>query len=206
MIRSRLFAAILLVVGLGAQVARADDEGFGRSGPYLAVGASRALNLFEQYLDSEPLLSDIQVDDTWGVNARAGYRLTSWFALEGEYEWLDGLDAHIGSIGSRIGVQTATANFRLIAPLGRFQPYFLGGAGAVFLNASGDLGLEVANTAFAGRVGLGIDVYLTKSIFLNAGAEAMLTNARVSLTTPFGSVSENGLGTLTFQAGFGYRF
>lgn len=169
----------------------------------MGVGASRAFNLFEQYLNDEPVLSNIDFSDRWGVNARAGYRLASWFALEGEYEWVNDMNATVGSIGvAHVGVQTATANFRLIAPFWRVQPYFLGGVGAVFFDSSGILGLKIDDTAFAGRVGLGVDVYLTKSILLNVGAEAMLTNARVSL----GSFSENGLGLVTLQAGIGYRF
>jgi len=171
------------------------------------VGASRAFNFFETYLDNEPVLSNIDFGDRWGVNARAGYRLTSWFALEGEYEWLDDMNATLGSVEiARIGVQTATANFRLIAPFWRVQPYFLGGVGAVFFKTSGPLDLKIDSTAFAGRVGLGVDVYLTKSILLNAGAEAMLTNAKTTIGTPSGSVSANGLGLVTLQVGLGYRF
>ncbi|MFI5314545.1 MAG: outer membrane beta-barrel protein [Myxococcota bacterium] len=211
---ARWLAAALLVVGFGAQIARADDEaapapdlGFGRSGAYIGVGASRSINYLESYLDSQPLLTNIQFGNSWGVNARVGYRVFSWLALEGEYEWLDDFTARLDSIEiARIGAQSATANFRLIAPLGRFQPYFLGGVGALIADSHGSLGFTVEHSTFAGRVGLGIDVYLTPHVLLNVGAEAILSDAQSSFNTALGSVSANGIAFLTLQAGLGYRF
>jgi opacity protein-like surface antigen len=201
---------VLISAALAPRVASADDNGdadFGRSGAYVGVGGSRVFDFIEDSLDGLPVLTDIKVDDIWGVNGRAGYRLTSWLALEGEYEWLDDIHAHLGSLTiAHIGTQIATANVRLIWPLGRFQPYLLGGAGAMFLNTRGIAGLDVDRTAFTGRVGLGIDVYLTKSVLVEVGADALLTDARISLDTPFGSVTENAPAFVTLQFGLGYRF
>ena len=201
---------LLLAVVFAASSARADgeDEGFARSGPYIGVGASRSLNLVERYLDGEPFLEDLEISDEWGVNARAGYRVFSWFAVEAEYEWVDDLDIDLfgANIGS-LGVQSATANLRFIVPTWRFQPYLLLGGGVLWLDLDNRFGLlDVDDSAFAGKVGVGIDVYLTRNIVLNAGAEALLTNAEVSLATPFGTASQRGLGAVTFQFGVAYRF
>jgi opacity protein-like surface antigen len=210
---ARLCLATALVAAvLATRTVRAADDtdsDFERSGAYVEVGASRVFNFFEDYLDNTPVLTDIKVDDVWGVNARAGYRLASWLALEGEYEWFDDIHAKLGTTSiARIGTQVATANVRLVLPFGRFQPYLLGGAGAAFLNAGAisAVGLDVDRTAFAARLGLGVDVYLTRNLLFNVGADGVLTDAKISLNTPFGSVSENGPALVTLQFGLGYRF
>ena len=203
----RLSIAVLFVV-LAVRDARAEEPDFARSGVYLGVGASYNVNLVEAFLDGTPILEDVDVSDSWGVNARLGYRFTSWLALEGEYEWLDDMHARLGGveIGS-LQMQSATANLRFIGPFGRFQPYILLGAGALWSSVDSPFGqLSVEHSAFAGRVGLGLDVYLTQNLLLNVGAEGLLSPAEVRLTTGSATVSENGLGTLTLQAGLGFRF
>ena len=52
------------------------------------VGASRAMNVFENTLDSATP-GNVDVSDTWGLNARGGYRFARWFSTELEYEFLD---------------------------------------------------------------------------------------------------------------------
>jgi opacity protein-like surface antigen len=202
-----IWVAVVLVGCLVTRPAHADGE-FARSGAYIGVGASRSLNLVEALLDDDPILTNLQVSDNWGVNARAGYRLTSWFALEAEYEWLHDFTVSLGGINlGTIGSQTATANLKLIGPFGRFQPYFLLGAGAVFLRVSDRFNaLDVQSPAFAGRVGLGIDVFLTQNLYLNVGAESILSPAKVSLNVGTVSASAKGVGAVDFQAGLGWRF
>jgi opacity protein-like surface antigen len=203
------FTWLLVGVCLLSGVARADDDvDFGRSSAYVGVGASRSINLLEDFLSDNAVLKHIGVSDNWGVNGRAGYHITSWLAIEGEYEWLepfqvDFAGTHIGEFST----QSATVNLKLILPLRRFQPYFLLGAGAAFLDVRDRRALlSVDSTAFAGRVGLGIDIYLTRNLYLNAGAEGLLSDAKVSLITPSGTFEERGIGTVDIQAGFGWRF
>ena len=201
------FVAFVLL--LAARDARADGEpDFGRPGAYVGAGASYSANLVEAFLDGTPILQDIDVNNAWGVNARLGYRFASWLALEGEYEWLDQMNAslygaHVGSLG----FQAATANLKFIVPLWRFQPYFLLGAGALFSKVDTPFDqIQVDHSAFAGRIGLGLDVYLTENLYLNAAAESILSPAEVRLNTGGINESEHGLGYVTFQAGLGFRF
>ena len=198
----------VLVVCLALGEARADDGGFARPGVYIGVGASRSANLVEAFLDGTPVLEDIDVSNSWGVNTRLGYRVASWFAVEAEYEWLDPFNASLDGVHvGTLGIQSATVNLRFIGPFGRFQPYLLLGAGAGFFSVDTPAsGLMVDHSAFAGRIGLGIDVYLVENLYLNVGAEGMLSPAEVKLNTGSFQVSENGLGTVTFQAGLGFRF
>jgi len=185
--------------------AAAADEDFARSGAYIGVGASRSLNLLEAFLDDDPVLTNLQVSDTWGVNARAGYRLTSWFALEGEYEWMGEYKVRFGGLDlGHINAQAATVNLRLIGPFGRFQPYLLLGAGALFIGTNDRFNaLDVESPSFAGRVGLGLDVFVTQHLYLNFGAEGVLSPAKVSLGT---IASTHGAGAVDIQAGLGWRF
>ena len=198
----------VLVVCFALGEARADDGGFTRPGVYLGVGASRSANLVEAFFDGTPVLEDVDVSNSWGVNARLGYRVAPWFAVEAEYEWLDPMNASLNGVHvGTLGIQSATVNLRLIGPFGRFQPYFLLGAGAGFFSAdTPGSGLSVDHSAFAGRVGLGIDVYLIENLYLNLGAEALLSTAEVRLNTGSIEVSETGLGGITFQTGLGFRF
>jgi opacity protein-like surface antigen len=207
----RGLAAVLTVamVCVAARVARADDDtSFGRSGPYLGVGASRSFNVIEAFLSGTPILEDIQVNDSWGVNVRAGYHLTSWFALEAEYEWLNDFNFRLrGREFGSLGMQSATANMRFILPLSRFQPYFLLGAGALVSHTSTRFGLlTVEDPAFGGRIGLGLDLYLTHNLLFNLGFEGVLSPAKIAVNTPFGEASTHGLGTLTVQFGLGWHF
>jgi opacity protein-like surface antigen len=205
----KLVLALLLASCFAlAGAARADDTDFGRSGAYLGVGASHTAGVVNAFLDGDTLLQHLEISDRWGVNARAGYHLTSWFSIEGEYEWIDPLRVTFfnQSLGD-LGIQSATANVRFILPLRRFQPYLLLGAGAVFFDLNSRFpGLSIDRHAFAGRVGLGMDVYITHNLYLNAGAESILTPAKISLNTGLVSGSVSPIGSLSFQLGLGYHF
>jgi opacity protein-like surface antigen len=202
-------AVLALLTCLVSRPARADDEPFARSGAYIGVGASRSLNLIEAFLSDTPVLNHIHASDEWGINARAGYRLASWFAVEAEYEWLDDFRVSLGGIDlGSIGVQSATANLKLIGPFGRFQPYLLLGVGAIAVSVHNRFGLiDVQDPAFAGRVGLGMDLFLTHNFYLNLGAEGLLSPAQISIGIPGSfSASTHGVGGVDFQLGFGWHF
>jgi opacity protein-like surface antigen len=124
------------------------EDAFNRPGPYVGLGA----------------------------NVRGGYRFNDFLAAEGLYEYQDEFGASRGAL-SRLGVGKSvdvqinqfTVNGKLLLPLGRFQPYLEGGVG--FANANGRLhvGSRSAGTSgtnFCGRIGGGIDFWVTKNISL----------------------------------------
>ena len=78
-------------------------------------------------------LPPVRYDDSWGVNARVGYRALPFLALETEYEWLDGIGilTPIGRV-AEYRPQTLTGNVKLIAPTWRVQPYLVAGGGVGF--------------------------------------------------------------------------
>ena len=197
--------AFLTVCSL-TQVARADDavEDYERPGPYLGIGASRSINLIEGELDNTSTFNNVTVDDSWGVNARGGYRVNKFIALEGEYEYLGNWDVHgslsgFGFDAGRIQVSAATGNMKVFVPLDRFEPYLLIGAGAAFVGASH--GLQGTHTNFAGRVGIGIDIYVSNNVYVNLGGEGLLSNAEIP-----GAKGNTGVNTVNLQFGLGYRF
>src|SRR4051794_9226674 len=79
------FAATLSAAALVgfATCAIAADEEYGRSGPFLALGASYA---FQEFHGKASKISD--PDDSWGYAIKGGYRFNEWFALELDWEHL----------------------------------------------------------------------------------------------------------------------
>ena len=124
--------------------------------------------------------------------------------MELEYEWVDQYDVDgsadipaVGNISGRfysIEGHTLTANTKWIVPSGRIQPYFLLGGGVAisdvdrgdifdtalepFLDSAGIDIKQGKHTKAAGRAGLGLDLYITKNILLNAEASAVLTTLK----------------------------
>ncbi len=97
--------------------------------------------------------------DSVGINARLGYRVRPWFAAEFQVEYVPPMtttaqieNKDLGGIGgvsvTQVGVieemtsthelTTATLNARIFLPMGRIQPYMLGGMGFIYSQATGE--------------------------------------------------------------------
>jgi opacity protein-like surface antigen len=209
--KSMLAILLALLCGLAASSARADDSEFARSGPYVAVGGTYGFNLLESAFDDvldDAIGGDIDVDDTWGGHARLGYRALSWLAIEAQYEYLDNFEVSIDSTRvADMRAQTLSANLRLILPIRRFQPYLVLGAGATWFDLDDNIvpGLEVDRSSFSGRIGVGFDVYLTRSVVIGIGADAVISAAE--LEDEF--ITDDSSGSLSYvaaYAGLTYRF
>lgn len=132
---------------------------------------------------------DVAIEDSWGVNARLGYRVASWFAIEAQYEYVNEFDVEAKIEGLGIPKQkiftieghTLTGNARFIVPVWRVQPYMLVGAGYslyesdVESEAKPFIGNGGKQDGFAGRAGGGLDFYLTPHIVLNAEVTGLVT-------------------------------
>lgn len=142
---------------------QSDWDAFNRPGPYVGVGGSYMVSGFQDGAASADF------GDTLGFNVRGGYRLNEYWAFEGIYEYGDDFGAHQVVPSGDIQTNSFTANAKLIVPLGRFQPYLMGGAGLI--NANADKALrntnwDVDGTNFAGRFGGGVDLYATENVAL----------------------------------------
>ena len=192
MSRTRILLCIAFALVLLPGFAAADDDGFSRSGPYIGIGGVYTQNglIEDEFDDALPSGVDVDVDDSAGVNAVVGYRMLPWLAGELQYEYVDGYDvtAVSGPLKQTIEIKShvLTANLKAIVPIWRVHPYLLVGAGMVRWefdekgNVPGGL-VSDGETDFAGRAGAGVDVYLTRNIVLNAGANVVLSNTTLGL-------------------------
>jgi opacity protein-like surface antigen len=170
---------------------------------------------------------NFDLDESFGANALLGYRIWSWFALELQYEWVDeydikgsaeffippsGLIPLSGKLYSIEG-HTLTANTKWIIPFWRIQPYLLLGGGVAMSDVSKGsladdfttvLGADIDDGTHlkpAARAGLGLDLYITKHIVVNAQASAVLTTLK---NPDIGDIDD--LNYMSFAAGLQYRF
>jgi opacity protein-like surface antigen len=155
------------------------------------------------------------VEDSAGLNARLGYRALSWLALEAQYEWVAGLDfvatqdlgpvADKGDTLARLQSHVVTANLKLLLPIWRIQPYLLAGIGGAFYNLDDKTGFAGGGDewAFAGRVGVGGDLYITKNLLAFVEVSGLLST--LDITDPLNN-NYSALYYLSTQLGLQYRF
>jgi len=202
----------------------------GLSGVYQHnVFENRIENLLEDALQDPvaplPASLNVSIDDSGGLSAVVGYRLASFFSAELQYEWISEYsvegslkgDPPVPSVSGSlysISGSTLTANTKFIIPFWRVQPYLVLGVG--FSTWDVDRGplagpVELLDpeididggrqTDFAGRAGLGLDIYVTHSIVLNAQGQVVLTTVK---KPDLGDIDD--LNYVGFAAGLQYRF
>jgi len=208
---------LLLAFSLCTVVATsAGAEDFSRPGLYLGLGGTFGTDLFEDDVEDvvEDLTGtpvDLDIDSSWGLNTVAGYRIASFFATELQYEYIDSFQIAVSSpAASELDLtgHVMTLNLKLVLPTWRIQPYLLLGIGGAYYQAEGSvLGTNLFTNdewVLAGRVGGGIDFYLTEHLVLNVAATTVLTADEVS--SNFSAEDVGGLNYVAVQAGLQYRF
>jgi hypothetical protein len=137
-------------------------------------------------------------------------------AIEGQYEWVSGFDFvgtqdvpplfQKGDTLARLQSHTVTANLKLLLPIWRIQPYLLAGIGGAYYVIDDKTGFGAGGDewAFAGRVGVGGDLYLTKNLLAFVEVSGVLTT--LDITAPTTSQSLTGLYYLSTQLGLQWRF
>ena len=221
---------LLMLPGFAQAEDESDPDPFDRPGFYIGAGGTYQFNAFsgriedvieDEVEDAVPgATADFDLDESAGFNALLGYRAWSWFALELQYEWVDEYDIN-GSIDLPLAISgklysieghTLTANTKWIIPFRRIQPYRLIGGGLAISDVSKGgladafvvLGADIddgTNYEPVGRGGIGVDLYITEHILINAQASAVLT----TLGSPdIGDVDD--LNYMSLAAGLQYRF
>lgn len=142
-------------------VAPGDPDDFNRAGAFVGLG----FNWQVQGFQGDYIAQDY--GNSWGFNARGGYRFYDWLAAEGIVEYADrfGPRAEFATADD-LSILSTTVNGKFILPLERFQPYLEAGFGLLrvddgsgFINSRKD-----SDLGFAGRLGAGIDLYVTRHI------------------------------------------
>jgi len=218
----RVIAILALFLLLPAAALADDDKkDFSHSGFYLGVGGAYGFNFFEDMIEdaAEKEGFKISLNDTWGVNARVGYRLASWFALEGMYEWMDNFKIEVDGftdpaledlLGASVDYRThtVTVNAKFILPTWRLHPYLYLGIGGQYWDLAAEAafaqyGFDFNDSgwSFAGRPGFVIDAYITENILVNVEVSGVLATSNPKTIPDIGD-----LFYLTAGAGLQYRF
>jgi hypothetical protein len=170
-----LVVALSLCVCGAASAQRRHDDSFGRPGGYLSLGAGGATESFQL----DPL--DIDLGSALTVGGRLGYRASPFVAVEAAVDYTaSAFNSRFAAPGGLGEVETrtviGTANVKLYPGGWRVQPFAIGGAGAVYamvdcrLNGAivgcGQAGTSSSEAVFAGRVGGGLDIYLSQNVAL----------------------------------------
>lgn len=184
-----LLAALACLVAVAPASSEADSaEGYGRPGGYVSAGGAVALQSFD--LD----ISGFSFDQAGLIGGRIGYRGNPYIAVEGAVDYsVKGFEASAetgrgrGSLESKAVL--ATANVKLYPGGWRIQPFALVGAGLIHATldcsldgvsfACGEIGLSDNETAFAARVGGGVEAYLTPNIALAADVSYVIPTGEI---------------------------
>jgi opacity protein-like surface antigen len=175
-----------------------EDEGYARRGFYFGVLTAIAFEAFQEEIEDLVPGIDVNVDDSWGLNGRIGYRIHPRLALEAQGEWYSEYNVDLlGIEAAEFEGWSATLLGKAYLLTGRFQPYALAGWGYLDVELSDKLGLGLSENSSGSvlRGGGGIDIYATRSFLLNLEA---------SYALPLGSL-EN-LDFWTIGVGLQYRF
>jgi opacity protein-like surface antigen len=221
-ILAALFVLVPLVL-LVPTASQADD--FDRPGAYIGLNAVYAIDLFQDQIFSAFGVppGTIDVSNSPGLNARVGLRGFSWIAIEAQYEWVQDMEVKLGAPFNlpiaNVRQHVITGNLRLFLPIWRIQPYILGGIGAAYvgIDATSEakaiaslLGQPIvgqSNWGFAGRLGAGFDIYITKHIALNIEGTGVLSTT--SFSTSDLTAQPTSLDKIYYfstSAGLVYRF
>jgi opacity protein-like surface antigen len=175
----RLVAAssvLALFCGVAPSASQAEAAvDYSRPGVYIGVSGLGAIAMFDDPNEA------LDVKDSWGLGARAGYRVGRYFAAEVQYEWIEGVDveSNLGPTNSLVA-HFLTVNARAILPLeGRAQIYLSTGMGMGIYSSRGrvdNLPINGTQTDFTLRFAAGADYYLTDHVVFNAEVGTVYTS------------------------------
>ncbi len=174
-----MVAAIFLVLFFSGPLYAGDI------GPYIGVGGSYAWEDFDTIsADTTP----INLDDTWGFNARAGYQFSRFLALEFEFAYLSDFDwngtvmVSGAPVGTKVEVDVETYMFvgKFFADFGSriVKPYLAAGIG--WMHSSPDLTAsaggvaltsDISDTDACVKAGIGADFYVSRDISIGLEAD-----------------------------------
>lgn len=171
---------------------------YARPGLYVGGGLVGGFSTrLESELHEIPGVTDVEVDPSVGLAARAGVRVTPQIAIEAHYEWMNDFETSVaGNEIAETRTQALTGDVKGYLATGRVQPYLMAGAG--FLTARSEdpqTNFSKTDTDFVARVGGGVEFYLNESVGLSVDTSYVL---------PAGDVKD--LDYVSVGAGIFFRF
>lgn len=184
-----------------ASPASGETDDYARRGLYAGVGGAYVIEQFDLpdatiRLPESPIFHfDVDGGDSWGAEARVGYRLHPNLAAEGQLQYYDnfGIDVIEPSDASpsdflALNGLSLMVNVKGYPFTGRIQPYGLVGLGLLWLHTHSprtvhddlETGFDKNEVGFAGRIGVGIDGYLTQNLLLNVETSYLLPTGDLS--------------------------
>jgi len=185
----------------------AQNNSYARPSWYASVAGTFDIHLFENEVESafEGL---VDIENAWGIDLKVGRRLLKWLSLEAEYEYIDGFDFNVDNVKIfSLQANTFTGNVKFHYPIQRFIPYAIAGVGGTWFNIKDEIGLGIgfeSDLALAGRLGAGIDIFLTEKWAINTSYTFVLTT--FDLTNPTKIENISGIYYGSFQLGVAYYF
>jgi opacity protein-like surface antigen len=204
LIRIAVLCTTVALLATTAHAVQPDKPDYGRPGWYAGVGAGAGWDFLEGAI-SDATRGAVEIGTAGTFNARGGYRVTSWFAIEGMYEGVYDLT---GTLDGQLDFAKSSnhsflANFKLIAPIWRMHPYLAIGPGAQYGQFDDILGaLDRDRWDFVLRLGLGLDAYVTENWLVNL---EIAPSIRFTDYNNIPSQSTDNV-SLTFSGGVQYRF
>ena len=155
-LRAVLTISVAVAFSFGNAVYAQD---YARTGAYVGINGFAA---FEKFDDT----AGADVDDSWGLGARVGYRAHRNYAIELKVEWYDEFDIDVPGFDADIDGWSVAFQSKFLLPVAddRVQPFALIGAGVLHGDIDAPFGLSDDETDFLWRLGLGVDLYATEQI------------------------------------------
>ncbi len=222
----KLFVLGLLVAGSSVSATSYAREG----GAYIGIGGSYAINdFYTAKFEDRAVPVEVNIEDTWGANAKLGYHVNEFFAAEAVFDYLSGFETsealadptmtgaasvrRIISEDGELDVMTFMLAGKFSWPGRAIEPYGTIGAGVMHANWDRKLGAgsgstSSANTGACAKVGVGVDFLL--SDHLSLGVEGATTfslgNFEFDLDPLGEEVEELGIRYWTVTLGAAYHF
>lgn len=148
-------ALLVFILVPGAALAQAgEQEGgapdYARSGWSIGLGWAYGIQNFGDNRDA------------LGLDFRVGYRTGRWVAVDMDFQYYEGFESNaLRQNRKPFGGWALSANLKGYPLEGRFQPYGIGGIGAL------DVEADQSEREFLGRLGAGLDFHLLRNVVLN---------------------------------------
>ena len=204
LIRIAVTCSTIALLATSAHAVQPDKPDYGRPGWYLGVGAGAAWDFLDGVI-KDATAGTVDIGTTGTFNARGGYRIFSWLAVEGMYEGVYDLPVRLLGVNvAKSSYHSFLANFKLIAPIWRMHPYLAIGPGAQYgqFDTLDITGLDTNRWDFVLRLGVGLDTYITENWLVNL---EIAPSIRFADYNNIPSETTDNI-SLTLSAGVQYRF